>query len=451
MANTAPPSAGSFLRSPGLKLFLVAGLTLLMTIPLVMIGLSLSERRDRADEAAHDIANGWSGPQTIAGLFLVVPYEGVEEIARDNQRIQRKVRGSVVLLPDVLDIAADAKTEIRSRGIFAAPVYTAAVTLKADFGIPDPSAVAGKDMQIRWDQAYAALAVGDPRGLTDNATLSVAGRSVAFVPGAKLLGLALATIQAPLGFAERPARLVLDTNFSIRGMDRLGFAPLGKDTAVRMRSLWPHPSFDGRFLPASRRIGAGGFEASWNVPYLARGFEQAFVGGGDILPALDSLTFGVRFYQPVDFYQLVDRSLKHALLFIGLAFLAFFVVEQVTGARLHVAQYALIGMAQALFYLLLLSFSEHVGFEAAYGIAAIATVALSSAYAIWSFGTARRAAVLLAVLLMIYGLLYVLLKLEDYALLVGSVALFAALAVVMYATRKIDWYRAAPLAMDKLG
>ncbi|HEX2590633.1 MAG TPA: inner membrane CreD family protein, partial [Rhizomicrobium sp.] len=200
-------------------------------------------------------------------------------------------------------------------------------------------------------------------------------------------------------------------------------------------------SFFGAFLPTDRKVSDAGFHASWTVPYLARGFEQSFAVADGVVPRILSQSFGVRFYQPVDYYQLVARSLKYAVLFVALAFLVFFVTETISTQQLHAIQYALVGAAQVLFYLLLLSLSEHLGFALSYLIGAAATVMLTGLYAISVFASRWRAAMLTVILSALYGLLYVILNAEDFALLIGAGVLFAALAATMYTTRKIDWYR----------
>jgi inner membrane protein len=230
---------------------------------------------------------------------------------------------------------------------------------------------------------------------------------------------------------------------SAGGSRELSFSPLGRRTTAGMASEWASPSFFGAFLPTDRKVGKNGFSASWVVPFLARGFGQSFQTSDDAAAAILTPASGVRFYQPVDHYQLVERSLKYAILFIALAFLVFFVVETVSPRRLHAVQYALVGAAQALFYLLLLSFSEHIGFANAYLVASAATIVLTGLYAVSALANKLRAAVLTAILAALYTLLYIILNAEDYALLIGSSLLFVALAATMYVTRKIDWYRAA--------
>jgi inner membrane protein len=266
-----------------------------------------------------------------------------------------------------------------------------------------------------------------------------------FEPGIGTMSRSASGMHVPLGFSSAPPSLTLETHVGLRGSRELSLAPLGQQTVARITSPWPDPSFFGNFLPVDRHIGTKGFDATWKVPYLARGYSQSFRTATDAMPQLTSAMLGVEFYQPVGFYQLVERSLKYAILFVGLSLLVFFVTELVSAQRLHVIQYSLIAAAQVLFYLLLLSFAEHIGFGWSYLAAAVATVLLTSAYAASVFANRARAGVLAVLLGSLYGLLYVILNQEDYALLIGAVLLFVALAATMYATRKMDWYRLAPL------
>jgi inner membrane protein len=256
-------------------------------------------------------------------------------------------------------------------------------------------------------------------------------------------------IHAPVRLTEGGGEALRYTmTLKLNGTGQLYFAPVGRDTSVALHSDWPHPKFDGAFLPdePSDDITAEGFKRQWTVPYLRRSLSQEMVSPENLSHAVSATSFGVKFYKPVDHYQLVDRALKYAILFVGLSFLAFFLIEVLTGARVHAVQYLLVGAAQVLFYLLLLSVAEHRGFEEAYLWSSAATVGLTFLYAMSAFRSWFGALIVLGVLILLYGLLFMLLREEDYALLVGAMASFAILAVTMFVTRKIDWYQAAQRA-----
>jgi len=449
MASDVAETASRVFRSPGLKFLAIAALTVAMAIPLFFINMALSEREQSASSAAIDIGNGWGNAQTLGGPVLLVPYTVVRETIVDGKSVMQTQYITAVLLPEDLKVDIGAAESTRWRGIFEVPVYRANVGLHATFTKDAIKALVPPDATVLWDQVRASVMVSDAHGLADNVALKVNDRTVMFQPGSSIgsygstpNGGAVAVLSGmsvPLGLTG-PDDLTLDTAFTLRGSRELSFAPLGRRTTATMHSGWANPSFFGAFLPTERKIGPDGFTASWVVPYLARGFGQSFATVDEASSVLLSPASGVKFYQPVDHYQLVDRSLKYAILFIALAFLIFFVVETVSPKRLHVIQYALVGAAQALFYLLLLSLAEHIGFALAYLIGAVATVVLTSLYAISALADKLRAAVLSVILAIMYALLYVILSAEDYALLIGSSLLFAALAGTMYVTRRVDWY-----------
>lgn len=450
--DPVPSTASRILRSPGLKFILLAALTVAMAIPLLFIQLALADRQETANTAAQDIAAGWGGTQIVAGPILMLPYTVQREQQVDGRTVVSTIRQVAVLLPETLDIKAGATEEMRARGIFKVPVYRADIGMHATFRKASFAGLLPTDATPLWNEAAMAVLVSDAHGLADNVALNVNGKLIPFQPGAGIMTAAyvggtlvpVSGMQAPLSITE-PADLNIETRFTLRGSRELSFSPLGRRTTASMQSRWPNPSFFGTFLPSERKVDASGFTASWVVPYLARGFGQSFQTPDNLSQQLLMPSSGVRFYQPVDHYQLVQRSLKYAILFIALAFLVFFVVETVSPKRMHAVQYALVGAAQALFYLLLLSFSEHIGFAMAYLVGAVATIALTSLYAISALANKLRAGVLCVILSILYALLYVILNAEDYALVIGSSLLFAALAATMFVTRRIDWYRATDL------
>jgi inner membrane protein len=432
-------------RSPGVKFAIVVAMTLAMVIPLFVINMVSMSRQQSAAEARIGIAGNWARPQTVSGIYLAVPYTVTETTFDGTQNTTKAFRYTLTVLPSRVAYAADARTEIRSRGIYDTTVYGATVDIDAAFAQIDLSAVP-QGATILWSEAVAVIGVSDTRGFENNPVLAVNGRPVTFKPGTGVPRAGFSAIHAKLGLDGPPAALNLKTSLIIRGTGELSFVPLGGETTVTMRSAWHSPSFFGAFLPAARLINDDGFTARWSVPYLARGFGQVDIENDGVNATVQQSAFGMKFYQPVDFYSLVDRSLKYAILVIGLTFLTFYIFELVAGANLHFIQYAMIGAAQVLFYLLLLSIAEQTGFDVAYGIGAAAVIGLTTAYGVSVLGGMAQAALLGAILTVVYGALYFLLQVEDYALLIGTLLLFAALAVTMFLTRKIDWYRGLSLA-----
>lgn len=433
-------------RSPGVKFLLVALITVAMSVPLLFIFIALAQREDYAREAASDIARGWGGAQVIGGPVLAVPYV-VSEAQRSAEGVVSAVdvRRTAVFLPKLLKVDATARTETRSRGIFDVTVYTADVVLDGTFTTPDFAELGVTPKSIQWDQAVLMLAISDLQGLAENASVSwgPSKAAVPFRPGLVQELAAYPGINARVPLTADKAELAFSIALKLRGTGDLQFAAAGEETDVTAKANWPHPSFQGNFLPVERSIGANGFSARWKVPHLARNLPQSMPTPDNLTNGFNIASFGVSFYQPVKFYLLVERALKYAILFIGLAFLSFFLIETLSGARIHGVQYLLIGGAQVVFYLLLLSLAEQIGFDLAYLLAAAATVLLISAYAWSALKSSSRALVAFAVLSVLYALLFLLLKQEDYALIIGASAAFAAVAVTMYVTRNVDWYRAA--------
>jgi len=433
--SSTPSASSRAARSPALKLLVIVILTVAMAVPLFLVQLALSDRQQTAEGAAADIAQGYGGTQVVAGPVLLLPYTLQHTDIIDGKQVQTTQHFTAVVLPDDLKYKVHANTEARYRGIFPVPVYRAAIDLHAAFGKQAMEAWVPPDAKVAWNAASVAVLVSDARGLADNVSLDVNGRSIPFEPAQGMTG-----IQAKLDLTGS-TDLKLGTDFVLRGSREFSLSPLGRRTVATVDSPWPSPSFFGAFLPTERRVSQDGFSASWTVPYLARGFGQSFSNAQDVLQSILSQPFGAKFYQPVDHYQLVARALKYAILFVALSFLVFFVVETVAQRRVHAVQYALVGAAQVLFYLLLLSIAEHMGFALAYAAAATATVVLTSLYAASALAGWGRASVIAFVLSALYGLLYLILQSEDNALLTGSCVLFAALAGTMYFTRRIDWYR----------
>ncbi|MFT3810730.1 MAG: cell envelope integrity protein CreD [Micropepsaceae bacterium] len=436
--NTTPtlPRPGG--RNAALKLFGIGVLTLVMIVPLMLIGNLVDERRASAYDAEASIAQGWGGAQALAGPFLVVPFEAPERRDPQGRVVAEAIRGEIVTLPRTLDVQVAAGVEERARGIFTIPVFAADVVMAGAFGLPDPR-LAPPGAVFDWSRARIALSISDVRGLSGEPALEWDGArsDTAFAPGTGISGMNEGLL-APVALKgkETPYRLTL----RLRGTARFALVPGGESFSATIAAPWAHPSFDGAYLPEDRQIGADGFTASWRVSHLARAMPQAWVNGEYGYPS--SSAFGVTFFQPVAFYQLVERSLKYAILFIGLSFLTFFLVETVTGARIHVVQYLLAGAAQVIFYLLLLALAEQTGFGSAYLIAAIACTGLTGLYAGSALGSHKRGLAVAGALTALYALLYTLLNEEDYALLTGAVASFLALALTMFLTRRVDWYEA---------
>ncbi len=426
------------------RLVVMGVLTVSLLAPLVSVYSIVSERAARRDSAVAEVSATWGGPQIAGGPVLSVPYT-VTWIDHDGRQ-QRSVCRAY-FLPRDLQIEGTVSTESRRRGIFEVVVYRSNVKVTGRFVRPDVGWIRPAPERIDWDQAVLQVGVADPRGLARRAVLNWRGQAVPFSGGTAEVGLFRSGLHATVPtFEATPAStdLPFDFTLDLNGTHDLRFLPAAEETTVALSSTWPHPSFMGTALPETRRVDAGGFTARWRVQDFGRPYPARWTSGEmnrDLLAEqANASAFGLTMVRPVDIYQQAERSVKYAVLFIILTFMVFFLWEVFSATLLHPMQYAFVGFALCVFYLLLVSISEHAGFDTAYALSAGVTTLLIAGYARAVLGGLRQGASVCAALATLYGFLYLLLRLEDYALLAGSVGLFVVLAFVMFITRRMNWY-----------
>lgn len=427
----------SIFQSITVKVFGIGFLALCMLIPLVQVSELVRERASLRTEALTRIADGWGGPQVLGGPILAVPRS-----ARAPQQMAT-AHGWVaaeeveVLLPETLDIGGTLAVEPRHYGIYAAPVYTGKVQITAKFGAEDLAPLARADLDYARDRAELRLPLADLRGLRE-AVATVNGQARRLVPTSGVGGIDAVAIL--LQAEELSAPLDVRIELGLAGTERMQFLPLARTTTVRLDAPWGDPGFVGAFLPAERTIKADHFGARWQVLDLNRGFGQRWFAPEFDRAKLQAAAFGVALYEPVGIYQQNTRAVKYGVLFVGLTFVAFFLFEVLKRLRVHPVQYLLVGLALCTFYVVLLALSEQIGFSAAYFIAAAAVVALVGGYAAAVLATWRAGLMLGGVLALVYALLYGLVVSEQYSLLIGAAALLVTLALLMFLTRRVDWY-----------
>ena len=437
-------------RSMGVKLIVVCGLALLMTIPALFVGGLVEDRTMRAAEVVNKITGHVGGQQTFLGPTLAIPYNIPPQLPTDFAK-----HGTYLVFPAQAAAVLKTKTEERRLSLFKVPVFQADLNFDATFDLTGVPAAAPQGAQLDWNRAEIVVGVSDPRGALADATLTIEGKTVTLVPaevaqdiysgGDQSQRTKLALLGAKANsFAKPDTQFNVASTLRFSGAQRLALLAYGKTTHVAMQGDWPSPGFDGGFLPVARTVSASGFTAELSVPFIARGVRAE--GPSDSISGLDESALGVSFIELADPYQSLNRSLKYAALFLGLLFLSYFVFEVTTGKRVHPAQYVLVGMAQIIFYLLLLSLAERIGFDLGFLFAGSATVALLSINAAWIFSSRLQGVRALAIFTLLYVLIYLLLRLEDNALLVGAVASFLVVAAAMYFTRGIDWYSSLPVA-----
>ncbi len=446
--------ASTAARSLGLKLILVGALAFLLWIPAMLVYALVWDRSTRADTVKNEIYELQGGRQTISGPIILVPAV-IDTGKTDDDGAPVTRLTAVAFTPQKLRIEAAVETSLRRRSIYDATVYDADIKMTGRFGAFKPPTIAEGKMQLMWDQATLAIKFASPSGLKgvrDALRLSMNGQNVTapFEPHINVLhsvggrsgdyNFYAAGVSTPLGGIDPQSDFSFDLTLPLSGGGALWFAPVGEETDVVITSDWPDPSFQGAYLPDERTVRETGFDAEWRIPYLARNLPRSFIADGNLNLLDTSKSFGVEFITATSPYKSVNRALKYALMFLGLVFLTFFLFEATMGARAHPAQYILLGLTQVIFYLLVLAFSEHIGFERAFIGTAGVTVLLSGYYAATVFRSALRGLIALTAFGGAYGLIYLLMKSEDYALLIGSVTAFLAIALTMFVTRHLDWY-----------
>ncbi|MEM1229152.1 MAG: cell envelope integrity protein CreD [Pseudomonadota bacterium] len=448
----------------GVRYALLAGLALALLVPLLLVGGVSAERQRYQQEAADSVAVSYGAAQRLAGPVLIIPArDRVTEMVDGVARVH--VVDSVhAILPEQLSVTGTLTHEYRARGIYQVPVYRAALRVQGRFPVLTKRALERADRELLWEQAFVAVGISDPRAIRSAGELRLGDRTLSLAPGTSVpvLGAGVRAVLPPL---SQPGAAVgantdrwmpsvtdpvaawagaeFELALTLAGTGRLAVLPLGDSSEIELTSPWPHPRFEGDFLPLTRTLGPGGFRARWQVSALARGVPHHFSlsESGHGLPVGEA---AVSLFEPVNEYVSVDRAVKYGALFIALTFLAVACAELYSGQRFHLLQYGVTGIALVLFYLVLLSLSEQMPFARAYVLATTVIVLMLGGYA-WGITASRSAAALFAVLLLsLYATLYVLLRLEDFALLAGTGVLLVALAALMSVTAGARWAPSAP-------
>jgi len=420
-----------------IKSFFIAFLVLALLIPTFIIMYLVNERKERKQEVTKEISNKWSAAQTITGPFLMIPYTETE-----NSSTVTATKKMLYLLPEELHINGTIEPEIRYRSIYKVPVFTAKpITLTGRFVKNRFTAAGVNPLLVRWGEARLCIGISDLKGIKQQ-SIKWNGQVMNMEPGLPENSIVQQGISVPLPLDT--AFIENENNFSVQltllGSEKLYCTPLGSSTSMHLSSSWVNPAFDGKYLPDTEKLTKNGFEADWSVSQFNRDFPKIFTVAGNNLSAVKESAFGVILLSPFDAYAQTMRSLKYAILIIALTFFAYFFTEIFQRRPVHPLQYILIGMALVIFYTLLLSVSEYISFPAAYLVAASATVLLLSWYTQSIFKNWKTVLIFSTLLSVLYLFIYVLIQMQDNALLFGSIGLFVLLAAAMYLSRKIDWY-----------
>ncbi len=419
-----------------LKVITIGVITIALMIPRFMIQELIHERETTAESTRQEVMEKWSSDQTLRGPLLTLPC--IEKKFDDQGKMVREEIHEYHFLPETLKIDGDIFPKDLYRSIYQSVVYESTIKITGRFAKPDFEKLRVNSADILWGKSYLSFAISDLHGINTLVNLLWNGNSYPFSPGLdnQLIGVNGISITMPqLDLSDFPSEFQIDLN--LKGSDVLQFAPLGETTQVNIRSTWNDPGFQGNFLPAERSVTSDGFTAQWKVLNFNRNFPQEWK---DSAFRLTNADFGVKLVTVADHYQKSMRSAKYGILVILFMFLSFFLNEIITKQKTHPFQYILVGFAILIFYLLLLSISEHLGFNMAYLISSVAVIAMVFAYSRSFLKTWMNSVLLSSILAFSFAFIFILMQLESYALLVGSIGLFCVLAFTMFFTRKINWY-----------
>lgn len=425
--------------SPIAKLAVTLIIALLLMIPIAAIKDLMRERENRRDTTVNQVIEQWGGWQYLTGPVLAVPVE--EEFEQHfNDRVEKGIiHHYLYILPDTLEVDAQMDSQIREKGIFEIELYTGDITLRGSFTKPEKPLWNMEKGRVIWDEARLLVGMGDVKGLSRSVEMNWNETSPLFQGGSFQSELLPEGIWAPVKLNQNDSNQ-FDIKVSLKGGGSIRFFPMGGDTRVSLKSDWISPGFTGAFIPAQRELNDEGFSAQWRIQALARNYPQFWLDDTVTWRDISDSGFGVDFVNPVDGYFKSHRAVKYSLLFIFLPFVTLFLFELFASGKLHPLQYIMIGLAVVMFFLLLLTFSEHMAFAAAYLIASAGSTLLIAFYTGAVLASPLKGGMMAALKGLLYLYLYMALASEDYALLIGSLGLFAILAGIMILTRKINWY-----------
>ena len=417
-----------------IKIILIALLIIVLIIPITMVQNMIMERNKTANEASAEVQQKWSKPQNITGPILVIPYK--EYIEQENKMRQTDIR-YLYILPEKLQISGNIETENLKRGLYDIVVYRSSIKLSGSFDFTDLQQKNITGQQLLLNEAKLTIGISDLHGITEQVEGKWKDEILSFNPGVNN-PLILSGVSCPISLSNMEEEIPFGINLRIKGSESAMFTPLGKTTLVSLKSNCSTPSFTGAFLPENREVAENGFSATWKILNLNRNYPQVFTGENWSIDLNDS-TFGVNLLLPVDQYQKSIRSIKYAFLIIILTFVICFFVEVLHKKNINPFQYLLIGLALCLFYTLLVSISEHLNFTLSYVIATTMTIGLLTFYLSGILKIKKTAITIGGMLLLLYTYIFILIQMEIYALLVGSIGLFIILAIIMYCSLKINW------------
>ena len=422
-------------QSLTIKLALLAFLGIIFLIPLELIKEIILERQKNSEKVKKEISDQWSLKQCFAGPVINIPVRTIPS-EKDEKSITRIWH----VLPESLNITGIIKPEIRYRGIYKSVVYDSELKIKGYFIIPAEDVL--KNYEVLWNEAYYTAGISDNRGLKGKIILKTDSAELEAEPGVRDNDIFQSGISFVSPVLIPGNKVIIDMSISLSGSEGLQLTPLGKSTSAHLESEWTSPSFNGSFLPVKRSVDETGFTADWEVTHLNRNFPQNWTGSA--FHPLES-SFGLDLFQPVDHYQKSWRSSRYGILFIALTFLVLIFLEITRKEAIHIFHYFLVSLGLVLFFSLLNSLSEQVGFNLAYLIASVATILLISTFTGALFRQKKTALIVFGMLVVLYSFIFILLTLNDYAYLAGNIGLFLLLAVIMRLASNLELFKKATL------
>ena len=420
-----------------IKGMIMGFLIIIMIIPTVFVAELVRERKQRQQDIVKEVSSKWSDAQTISGPYLYVPYAGIG-VSSDGKPYEAQ-SGYFLILPETAQTNGSIEHQLRKRSIYNVLLYRANLENNGSFIIKTPKDFDSANINIKWKDAQLCYSISDFRGIEEKIVVIFKGKEYELAPGLPSQSISKKGLSAGVDLSDESigSNISFAMRVKIKGSEDIRFLPLSGNSTYLIKSTWASPSFTGSVLPDIRSISDSGFSAQWK-------FNKANLPYGTVLKDINpndlDINFGITLLQPADQYAKTERSVKYAILFIGLTFGLFFIVEITRKQSVHPLQYILIGLALVIFYTLLLSISEFIHFDIAYVVSALAVITMITLYAKQLFNNWRSAFLAGGILAMQYAFIFVLIRLEDTALLVGSIGLFIVLGLVMYASRKIDWY-----------
>lgn len=420
-------------NSISVKMVSIGILILILLIPSSMIQHLINERQYTSEAAVNEVSNKWGNEQVITGPLMVIPYLAV---IKNEKGDYIPVKEYAYFLPDKLNIEGKIVPEKRKRGIYEIIVYNTKLNFSGNFPKPDFSSWGIANSDILWNDAFVCVGIPDLRGIKDNIVMNWNSRDITLNSGVETNTQLTSGVSALVPCDETTGSSAFSFNINLNGSKSLKFTPLGKGNLVKLTSTWSNPSFDGAFLPDQRKVDQSGFTAEWKILDLNRNYPQKWHSG---TYSLFESQFGVNLLIPVDHYQKSLRTAKYAILTIGLTFLVFFFIELLNKKRVHPFQYLLVGLSLCLFYSLLISISEHLHFNLSYAISSVATILSVALFSKSIFKSSKTGMFIALILTILYLFIFIIIQMQDYALLMGNIGLFIVLAFIMYISRKISW------------